>query len=49
MAEKTPDFLKHFSQLSAIVVRQTGEHILWLSPLARYKLPPDIAQTIQRL
>lgn len=43
------DFLKHFRQLSGIVVRQSGTHLVWLNGLARHKTPPEIVTAIQRL
>jgi hypothetical protein len=43
------DFLKHFRQISAIVVRQSGEQVLWLNADARHKAPPEIVTAIQRL
>src|SRR5262245_17849856 len=43
------DFLKHLRQLSAIVVRQSGGHVLWLNADARHKAPPEIVAAIQRL
>jgi hypothetical protein len=47
--ESAADFLKHYRQLSGIVVRQAGGHVLWLNPLARHKTPPEIVAAIQRL
>ena len=47
--EGATDFLKHYRQLSGIVLRQSGEHVLWLNSLARHKAPPDIVRAIQRL
>lgn len=47
--ESAADFLKHFRQLSGIVLRQSGEHVLWLNSLARYQAPPEIVTAIQRL
>ncbi len=47
--ESAADFLKHFRQLSGIVLRQSGENIVWLNPLARHKTPPEIVTAIRRL
>lgn len=47
--ESAASFLKHYRQLSGIVVHQSDEILLWLNPLARHKLPPDIARALQRL
>lgn len=43
------DFLKQYQHLSGIVLRQTGEQVIWLNPLARHKAPPDIINAIKRL
>jgi hypothetical protein len=43
------DFLKHYQQLSGIFVRQAGENIFWLNPIARHKPLPEIVTAIQRL
>lgn len=43
------DFLRHYQQLSAIVLRQTDGLAVWLNPLARHKTPPEIVAAIQRL
>jgi hypothetical protein len=43
------DFLKHYRHLSGIVVRQSGENLVWLNSLARHKAPPEIVTAIQRL
>lgn len=47
--ENAADFLKQYRQLSGIVLRQSGENVLWLNSLARHKTPPEIALSIQRL
>jgi hypothetical protein len=47
--ESAADFLKHYRQLSGIVVHRPGENVLWLNSLARHKVPPDIVTAIQRL
>ncbi len=43
------DFLKHYGQLSGIVIRQPGEFVLWLNSLARHKVPPEIVTAVRRL
>lgn len=43
------DFLKQYSQLSGIILRQSGGSVLWLNPLARHKVPPDILNALQRV
>jgi len=43
------DFLKHFRQLSGLVLHRPGENVLWLNSLARHKTPPEIVTAIQRL
>jgi hypothetical protein len=43
------DFLKQYRQLSGIVVRQPGEQVLWLNPIARHKASPEIVKALQRL
>lgn len=47
--ESAADFLKHYRQLSAIVLRQSDQNVLWLNSLARHKAPPEIVTAIQRL
>ena len=47
--ESAADFLKHYRQLSGIVLRQSGENVLWLNSLARHQAPPEIVTAIQRL
>ncbi len=47
--ESAADFLKRYQRLSGIVLRQSGEHALWLNSLARHKVPPEIVNAIQRL
>ncbi|MDX1992418.1 MAG: hypothetical protein SF029_08515 [bacterium] len=43
------DFLRQYHQLSGIVLRQAGEHTVWLNSLAKHKTPPDVVTAIQRL
>ena len=43
------DFLKQYRQLSGIVLRQSGENVLWLNSLSRHKIPPDLVTALQRL
>jgi len=47
--ESATAFLKQYRQLSGIVLRQSGENVLWLNSLARHKAPPEIVTAIQRL
>lgn len=47
--ESAADFLKQYRRLSGIVLRQSGENVLWLNSLARHKAPPEIVTAIQRL
>ncbi|MCC6799350.1 MAG: hypothetical protein IT325_04495 [Anaerolineae bacterium] len=42
-------FLKQHQRLSGIAVRQPGRTTLWLNPLARHKVPLEIANAINRL
>jgi hypothetical protein len=43
------DFLKHYRQLSGIVVHQTSQNLIWLNPMAKHGVPTDIAAAVQRL
>jgi hypothetical protein len=47
--DSAADFLRHYSHLSAIVLRQPGRNVLWPNSTARHKTPPDIVTAIQRL
>jgi hypothetical protein len=47
--ESASDFLKQYRQLSGIVLRQSGENVLWLNSLARHKASPEIVTAIRRL
>lgn len=47
--ESAAAFLKQYRQLSGIILRPSGETVLWLNPLARHKAPLDIVTAIQRL
>jgi hypothetical protein len=47
--ESADDFLRHYRQLSGIVVHRPGENGIWLNSLARHKAPPEIVTAIQRL
>lgn len=47
--QNATDFLKHFGQLSGIVLRQPGGNILWLNPIARHKAPPELIASIRRM
>ncbi|WP_119068494.1 hypothetical protein [Aggregatilinea lenta] len=43
------DFLKQYHRLSGIVLRQSDGSAIWLNPLARHKMPPDIVTALGRL
>ncbi len=43
------DYLRHEHHLSGIVVRPSGEPVLWLNTLARHPVPPPIVTALQRL
>ena len=43
------DFLKQYHRLSGTILRQAGANRLWLNPLARHNVPPEIVTAIQRL
>jgi hypothetical protein len=43
------NFLKQYRQLSGIVLRQPGGQMLWLNPLARHKVSPEIVKALQCL
>jgi hypothetical protein len=47
--ESAAEFLKRYQRVSGIVLRQSGEIFLWLSPLARHKAPPEIVAALRRL
>ncbi|MEP7288597.1 MAG: hypothetical protein ABI947_22825 [Chloroflexota bacterium] len=47
--ESAADFLKHYRQLSGIVLHQSGATVLWLNSLTRHKVPPEIVTALQRL
>jgi hypothetical protein len=47
--DSAASFLKQYRQLSGIVLRQSGETVVWLNSLARHKAPPEIMTAIQRL
>jgi len=47
--ESAADFLKHYRQLSGIILHQSGRNVLWQNSLARHKVPSDIVTAIQRL
>ncbi|MBA3869235.1 MAG: hypothetical protein H0X30_08780 [Anaerolineae bacterium] len=47
--ESAAAFLKQYNRLSAIVLRQSGQNVVWLNSLARHKAPPDLMTAIQRL
>lgn len=43
------DFLKHYRQLSGILIEQNGKFSLWQNNSAQHKIPSDIVKVIQRL
>lgn len=43
------DFLRQYTHLSGVVLRQSGENELWLNPLAKHKAPQDIINAVHRL
>jgi len=47
--ENAGEFLKYFQRLSGIVRRQPGGLTVWLNPIARHKMQPEIVTAIQRL
>ncbi len=47
--ESATDFLKHYRQLSGIVLHQSSENVIWLNSLTRHKASPEIVTAIQRL
>ena len=42
-------FLRQLRRLSGIVLRQAGENVLWLNPMAQHKAPPEIGRVLERL
>lgn len=47
--ESAASFLKQYHRLSGILLRQSGKNVLWLNPIARHKVPPDIVKVLHRL
>ncbi len=47
--QSAADFIKQYRRLSAIVLRQSGENLIWLNPIARHQVPPEILTAIRRL
>lgn len=43
------DFAKRYPRLSGVVLHRPGETVLWLNPLARRPVPPEIATALRRL
>lgn len=43
------NFLKQYSHLSGIVLRQAGRNVFWHNSLARHRPVPEIVKAIQRL
>lgn len=42
-------FLKQYAQMSGIVLRQDGQQVVWLNPLARHVAPPEIVRAVEGL
>lgn len=47
--ESAADFIKYYRRLSGIVLQQLGKNVLWLNPLARHPVPPEIVTVLQRI
>lgn len=47
--ESATDFLRQYQHLSGIVVHQAGENVVWLNPIARHKVLPEVVTAIRRL
>lgn len=47
--ESAAGFLKAYGRLSGIAVRRAGEGVLWLNPVARHKVPREIAAAVGRI
>jgi hypothetical protein len=47
--DSAAEFLKQYHRLSGIILHQSSEKVLWLNPLARHKVPPEIVTALQRL
>lgn len=47
--ESAAAFLKQYPRLSGIILRRAGENIVWLNPIAKHKVQPEIVNAIQRL
>jgi hypothetical protein len=47
--ESAAHFLRQYTQLSGIVLRQSETNVFWSNSLARRKTPPEIMTAIQRL
>ncbi len=45
------EFLRQYAHLSGIVLHgnQAGQNTLWLNPLARHKIPPEMANILRRV
>lgn len=43
------EFIRQYQHLSGIVLCQSSGNIVWLNPLARHKLPPEMVNAIRRL
>jgi len=47
--EGAADFLRQYQRLSGIIWQQVDTIQLWPNPIARHKLPPELATVIRRL
>ena len=47
--DSAADFLKQYGRLSGIVLRRSRGDVVWLNPLARHKVSPEILTALQRL
>ncbi len=43
------DFLKQYRRLSCIILRQSGENIVWLNPITRHQPLSQIISALQRI
>lgn len=41
-------FLRQLRRLSGVIVRPAGDNVLWLNPLARHPVPPDLVSALLR-
>lgn len=47
--ESAASFLKQYQRLSGIILHQSDKNVLWLNPLARHKVLPDMVKALHRL